>query len=345
MYADEEGFPYPVIKDELCRKCGKCATVCHERIREKRHPIDCFAAISKSLETRMNSSSGGVFYELSKVVISRGGVVFGAAFDSCWKVKHRSAQSLEELIPLMGSKYVQSEIGDTYAQAKSFLTQDKNVLFSGTPCQISGLLSYLGKPYKKLLTIEVICHGIPSPKIWKDFYNTIRNIGQVTSVSFRDKSAGWRNSMFIVKGDINTLCLTNARNLYMQSFLYNYSIRKSCYNCSFKSGKSGADICLGDFWGIKDCSLDDDKGISAVVIYSQNGLIAFNESCVIKQKRSYQDILTGNNYLEESASKPILRHLFWKKYKSIGLGAFYSADSCFRRHLLLRFLYRIKNGY
>lgn len=342
MGADGEGFLYPVINADLCRECGKCAAVCHDRIHEKRSPIECYAAISGSLDSRMSSSSGGTFYELSKVVISKGGVVFGAAFDPSWKVIHKQAQSLEELCSLKGSKYVQSKIGDAFTEVKSFLIKDRSVLFSGTPCQISGLLSFLGKPYKKLLTVEVICHGVPSPKIWDDYYSAYKNVGEVISVSFRDKSSGWRNSRFTVKSDVSTSSLPNTKSPYMQSFLYNYSIRPSCYDCSFKSGKSGADICLGDFWGIKDCSFDDDKGISAVVIYSQKGLAAFNESCLIKQERSYYEILAGNASLEESSRKPILRHFFWKKYRSIGLDAFYSADSLFRRHLFLRLLYKIK---
>lgn len=169
MSTDEEGFLYPVVDMSVCVGCGLCEKVCPflTELRPKK-PKNTYAAINPNEEERLRSSSGGIFTLLAQETLKAGGVVFGAAFDGDWSVKHIGIENIKELPKLQGSKYVQSKIGNSYKKAKQLLDKDIPVLFSGTTCQIAGLLKYLRKEYEKLLTVDVICHGVPSPRIWQD---------------------------------------------------------------------------------------------------------------------------------------------------------------------------------
>ena len=205
MESDSEGFWYPKVDEDKCIECGLCEKVCPiiNPIKEMDYRIIAFACKNKDNEVRKLSSSGGVFSLLCNYVISKNGVVFGAAFDKEFNVRHMFAETLEECEKFRGSKYVQSKIGDTYIEAKKFLDKGRLVLFSGTPCQISGLESFLMKKYENLIMVDIACHGVPSPLVYKNYIKLLeeKNKSHMNSLSFRDKSTGW--SKYSIKVDFN----------------------------------------------------------------------------------------------------------------------------------------------
>ena len=175
MHEDCEGFLYPQVDESSCIDCGLCEKVCpviHQNASQE--PLSSYIAINPNEEIRLKSSSGGIFTLLAEKIIAEGGVVFGARFDENWDVVHAWTDTIEGLAPLCGSKYVQSRIGNTYNEAKDFLKQGRKVLFSGTPCQIAGLKKFLRKEYANLLTVDFICHGVPSPGVWRRYLSELR---------------------------------------------------------------------------------------------------------------------------------------------------------------------------
>ena len=292
MYSDEQGFLYPKVNLNECIDCHLCEKVCPViNISERRLPEKTFAAWNRNDNIRAKSSSGGVFFALGKRIIEDGGVVFGAKFNDKWEVIHSSTDNVGGLSAFMGSKYVQSHIGNTYKEAEGFLKCGRKVLFSGTPCQITGLRRYLRKDYgSQLLTIDVVCHGVPSPGIWKAYLNTVKqspntekiselqsnssslhNPIVIENISFRDKRLGWENYGIAILyaslkdgSNIESRPLNNnklvkteelferyADNPFMQGFLKDLFLRPSCYKCPTKCGRSHSDITIADFWGIR----------------------------------------------------------------------------------------------
>ena len=286
-----EGFLYPEVDSEICVDCGLCEMACPllSDNTEKRH-IDTYAAINKNDKIRQDSSSGGVFYLLADYVLENDGVVFGAAFDDNFNVRHICIRNKNELYKLQKSKYVQSTIGDSYIKAKTELENGKLVLFTGTPCQISGLLSFLNKKYSNLITQDIICHGVPSPLLWRKYLKSALS-SKPKEIDFRNKSKGWLNYSFVIKCSDLIIDFPFNKNPYMQMFLQNISLRESCYNCKFKSIERASDITLADFWGAQNIlpKMFDDKGTSLVLINSQKGQLYFN---LIKDSLIYLTVST-----------------------------------------------------
>lgn len=263
MRTDEEGFWYPEVNKVECIECGLCEKVCPViNQNEDKRPLKLYAAINPDIEVRQKSSSGGIFSLLAQYILSEEGVVFGARLNNKQEVVHDYCETLEGLSVFRGSKYVQSRIGNSYKQAETFLKAGRKVLFSGTSCQIAGLHKYLRKEYENLLTIDVVCHGVPSPLVWRKYCDEIllkkkgveNTIKQQSAsnirISFRDKSNGWKNYNMLVKNENDILYKECFReNPFMRIFLRNISLRPSCYACPAKSGKSGSDITLADFLG------------------------------------------------------------------------------------------------
>ena len=200
MKKDEEGFLYPIIDKTKCVECGLCERVCPVLNPYDEHlPLSVNTFTHSDESIRMNSSSGGFFTKIAAAIIEQGGVVFGACFDDEWRVVHTYIDKKEKLSLLQGSKYVQSSIGDSYISAKRFLQDGVPVLFTGTSCQIAGLKRFLRKDYDLLYTMDVICHGVPSPLVWKDYLHSISSVSDIESISFRNKSTGWKNYSFSLK--------------------------------------------------------------------------------------------------------------------------------------------------
>lgn len=279
MSTDTEGFLYPSVDNNACINCGLCEKICPEiHLDDEQEPISVLAAINKNESVRLKSSSGGVFYLLAEKFIKDGGVVFGAKFDESWQVVIDYADTLDTVQAFMGSKYVQARTEKAYIDAKKFLQDGRSVLFSGTPCQIAGLKHFLRIEYDNLLTVDIVCHGTPSPKVWDRYLDEVLGeCGKVKELSFRNKTHGWRNFSFkLTYDEMNeTLSIQSpaGKNPYMKAFLKNLILRPSCYDCKFKSGKSHSDITLADFWGIWNVNskMDDDKGTSMVFVNTNKG--------------------------------------------------------------------------
>ena len=277
MIPDEEGFLQPNINKDLCTSCGKCEQVCPVlHPGEPREPVAVYAAKAKDDELRRMSSSGGVFSLLARKILDEGGVVFGAAYEPpTFKVIHKGVFDEKGLDELRGSKYVQSEIGDTYKEAKEYLESGYKVLFSGCPCQIAGLKSFLGKDYDNLLLVDVICHAVPSPKVWQIFLEAQEKLvgERIKKVQPRRKCA-WRSYEIEINfEDKNHKNFSRKFPIWYSIFFKELCCRNSCYQCLFRKFNSGSDISVGDFWGIEyvDSTIDDGKGVSVVVIKSKRG--------------------------------------------------------------------------
>lgn len=314
MYEDDEGFLYPRVDTTRCIDCGKCEKVCPViNQAAPQRPLKVYAAIHPDEAVRHQSSSGGIFTLLAEQTIKDGGVVFGARFDDEWQVVHDYTDTLAGLSAFRGSKYVQSRIGNTYRQAEDFLKQGRKVLFTGTPCQIAGLKRYLHKEYDNLLAVEVICHGAPSPLIWKKHLQEVSQGERITNINFRDKVSGWKTYSITVQGNQGNIHQTPyPKDSFMRGFLSDIYLRPSCYACPAKSGKSGADITLGDFWGIDKISpsIDDNNGCSLVMTISPTAL-TYCQQAKLLSEASYEQALSYNPSIEHSVSIPTNRKFFF----------------------------------
>ena len=283
MSADAEGFLYPELNQDSCIDCGLCSKVCPiNKESTSTTPVSCQAIKSRNEEVRMNSSSGGVFSVLAEHVLQEQGVVYGAALDENFEVRHIEVNSSKQLYMLRGAKYSQSIIGSTFQQAKAHLEHGKKVLFSGTPCQIAGLYAYLQKSYENLICVDIICHGVPSPFVWNEYLKEISPNGLPKHLSFRSKGTGWSRYQYAMKAeykDGSVLCQKNSDNLYLQGMVQDLYLRPSCTSCQFKGFNHPGDITLGDFWGIWNQmpDFDDNRGISAVIVNTDIGLQLLNK--------------------------------------------------------------------
>lgn len=225
MQEDSEGFLYPVVGKDSCIDCDLCSKVCPvlNHIGEASEPKGVYAAKHKDLSTRTLSASGGAFSAAAKELIDRGGVVFGSVFNQDWVAEHKSAESMEEVLPMIGSKYMQSRIEGCYREAERLLKDGREVLFTGTSCQIKGLKLYLRKEYDNLFTADVICHGVPSPKVWRQWLKEEFQ-GKVLSVNFRDKGpSGWNNFHITIESEQGKVSGRVDENAYMRGFLNDLS--------------------------------------------------------------------------------------------------------------------------
>lgn len=296
MQEDREGFLYPKVNESDCIDCGLCEKVCNElHPFERREPLKVLAAINKNEEVRMKSSSGGIFHLLAEKTVSEGGVVFGARFDGDWQVVIDYAEDMEGVEAFMGSKYVQARMENAYTDAKRFLQEGRKVLFSGTPCQVAGLHKFLRRQYDNLLTVDFICHGTPSPKVWRMYLDEVcGRIQRISSVEFRNKARGWKDFSFNLRyneGD-NTVSMLSpyTRNHFMKAFLQDIILRPSCYDCKAKGYSSQSDITIADFWGIGKVfpDMDDDKGTGLVFINTEKGAHSLDFSKMEVRATTYE---------------------------------------------------------
>lgn len=275
MEEDDEGFLYPKVYVTDCVDCGLCEKVCPVINRfSSSHVQGSFACFTNDENVRSTSSSGGILHEISKFVFAKGGVMYGACFDEKWEVYHGCADNIVDAVKFRGSKYVQSKIGNVYRDIRSILKKGQKVLFVGTPCQVSGLNHFLQKKYDNLIAIDIVCHSVPSPKVWRYYLNEISNHNPITNVIFRSKKNGWKN--YSIKIDSNNKILVHEgkeQNLYMRGFLADLYTRPSCSACPARNFTSGSDLTIGDFWGCEKYypTLDFDKGSSIVLVNTDKG--------------------------------------------------------------------------
>ena len=256
MECDAEGFRYPTIDKERCSGCSQCKKVCPlntELDSAGAVPL-AYAAYTKDHLLQMQSSSGGIFGEIASMVIRNGGVVCGAAFSDHECVAHIIIDNPGDLRLLQGSKYLQSNVGDSFRQIKQYLDQGRLVLFTGTPCQVEGLLNFLGHEYENLITQDIVCHGVPSAMVWGKYISGLQSsISQeITRINFRDKHQGWKNfSMYFQFSNGLEQRTVFRKDAFMKGFLANLYLRPSCYQCHFKTVSRRSDFTLADFWGVQ----------------------------------------------------------------------------------------------
>lgn len=284
MKPDVLGFLYPETDHEKCVDCGLCEKVC-DFVRtlptssSEPKEIEALAAVNKDSDVLLASQSGGVFPALAKAVISEGGAVYGAAFNEDFTVSHKGSYSLDGCVEFSGSKYVQSDIGDTFRNVRRDLEEGRKVLFSGTPCQVAGLVSYLPEHlHTGLVTVDFICHGVPAPDVWKDYVSYMRRKGDVSAICFRDKSrGGWKEHVeSFVYGDGRKVF----RETFRVMFYKNVMLRHSCSVCPYDISRRKGDLVIGDFWGIDEVlpEIDNNTGISMAIPVSEKGRALLAES-------------------------------------------------------------------
>lgn len=330
LVEDAEGFLYPKVDASVCVDCSLCEKVCPViNQSDERQPQAVYAAINPDSDVRQSSSSGGIFSALADAVLSQGGVVFGVCWDKEWRLVFDYAETLDDLYRFRGSKYLQAHVGDAYIKAEQFLKSGRQVLFTGTACQIAGLKKYLRRDYDNLLAVDVICHGAPSPQVWKKYLDEqLRLIEQergsryqIESINFRDKTVGWKNYNFsiglkVADGKVEYFTQPSSYNIFMRGFLRDFYLRPSCYSCPAKSGKSGSDITLGDFWGINQLKpeIDDDRGISAVMVNTPRGASWLDSLSLEQHSMLYDDVCHYNSALVRSVACPPQRIKFFERY-------------------------------
>ncbi len=273
MKEDEEGFLYPIINKSKCINCKLCEKVC-SNINDSNYNSEAYIAINNSLDELKISSSGGIFYILAKYTIENNGVVFGVTYDEKIDAIHEYATTLEECKKFCGSKYVRSNLENTYIEAKEFLDNGKLVLYTGTACQLSGLKKFLGKEYNNLLLCDILCHANPSPKVFNLYKRNVEKIynKKIKEIKFRSKVTGWKNQTPIIEFEDGEKV---EENTYFNAFVKEMINRLSCYSCVFASKYRVSDFTIADFWGIEkiDENINTYNGVSLLLVNSKKGKI------------------------------------------------------------------------
>ena len=326
MIQDEEGFAYPEIDKNSCVNCHLCEKVCpveHPDYSNNDKP-DVYAVLLKDVEERKKSSSGGAFFAIATFVLNNNGVVIGATMDEMHQVRHIMVESLDELFRLRGSKYVQSELGFIFAQVKDVLTKDKWCYFVGTGCQVAGLKAYLKKDYPKLITSDIVCHGVPSQALFDKHikYLEDRYHDKVVNYYFRDNESWGGCEICEFKNRKPLKNPSYELSPFLYSFMYGMTFRQSCYNCKFACVPRQGDITLADYWGVKEFfpDIDESHGVSLVLVNTQLGKTVWE---IIKNAFEYysSSISDGAKYngnLVKVASKPAIRDDIYKQIEVLG---------------------------
>ena len=340
LIPDKEGYWYPSVRKDECIDCNLCVKICPViNQNEETTPLDVYAAINKDETVRAKSASGGIFTIVAEKIIKKGGVVFGVKFDEDWNVVFGYTETIEGLNVFRRSKYVQAWLGDSFSEVKTFLKKGRLVLFVGTPCQVAGLRNYLGKEYDNLLLMDLICEGVPSPKVWKRYleeelarqgvktssypHRITKKDCRLKDVSFRNKTFGWKKMSFALtfantsdEGEENTLLSSyiNRDSAYMQAMFQYLDLRPICYKCPFKSCKSHSDITIADYWGINVLhpEMDDDKGTSMVYVNTEKGRFFYDIEQTKYKKTTYEEAFKYNNIVTSSKLHPYREKFFAK---------------------------------
>ena len=274
MRRDREGFDYPVANPDLCISCGKCEDVCPmTHTADSSAPLLTLAARAPQFIEK--SSSGGIFPVLASEVTGQGGTVYGAVLNPDLTVSHTDASDMQGVERMRGSKYVQSELYASFEDVKYELSEGRKVMFTGTPCQIAGLKSYIGKDEPGLILVDCACHGVPGPGLWEKYVKALsEKYGmQINDIRFRAKGRSWRKYDFVISDAEKSVVTPHSKDPYMLLFLQDMTLRPSCYQCPFRKGRSGSDLTLADLWNVSEAApeMDDDRGVSLILVNSEKG--------------------------------------------------------------------------
>ncbi len=354
MTPDEEGFAYALADAQRCTGCGLCDRLCPLRAPAAGPggPPEAYAAWARDAAVRAQSSSGGVFTVLARQVLGRGGAVFGAAAQGD-AVAHVCARTEADLAALRGSKNVQSDTGDSFQQAKALLDEGKPVLYTGTPCQIAGLRAYLRRPYDGLVCADILCHGVPSPRVFRAWLRHTGGGAGAQHVRFRDKSKGWkRYRIALRRPDGSEYAVPRRKDPYFVGFMDNLYLRPACHSCPWASTTRVGDVTLGDFWGVarRHPGWDDDGGTSLVLANTQKGA-ALLQACageLILHHCDLADALPGNPPLTQPSPPSPQREAFWRDFERMSfddLARVYMKprkDKSLPRRVASRLLYAVR---
>ena len=325
MEVNAEGFLYPKIAEEKCINCGKCSRTCPLMNQPQVNPMaEARVCYARDPEIHSISSSGGIFAVLAEAILAEGGAVFGAVFDENMQVCHQMAEDNRGLALLQQTKYVQSIVGNTYADAEDALRRGRKVLFSGTPCQIAGLKSYLGSDHENLLTIDLICHGVPSPGIWARYLQELTDGRPLKAVTFRNKQKGIRDvTLDYTLTDGQMIQEKYADSLYIKGFIQNLYLRPSCHECPFKGKLRCSDLTIGDFWGAKEYlpHMEHRNGVSAVLVHSAKGKMWLGRcaDALVMETTAIEKATVWNESLLKPAIPSPNRSSFWQDLDSVPL--------------------------
>jgi coenzyme F420-reducing hydrogenase beta subunit len=339
MVTDNEGFDFPLIHTSECIDCRKCENVC-PMINSADFYNDSiplvYASWNRDKDTRFNSSSGGIFTALASDIIDRGGIVYGVAYDQDMVVCHIGIEKKEDIKKLQGSKYVQSNIGKIYSDVKLKLNAGMEVLFSGTPCQVAGLKNFIGRMDENLITCDLLCHGVPSPQLFKEYIQFLeqKTNEKIVDYKFRDKRNEWGfNNRVAIFENGNEKILRGQDDTYIYGFANCFSLRNSCYNCKYTRLERVGDVTLGDFWGIGEIEKFDyptKNGVSLLLVNTAKGQVLLRtiEERIILEKRSLEEAKHNRSKLSHPIKKPHNRSVFYKDFSIL------SFDELSKKHLV-----------
>lgn len=326
LIANKEGFLYPEINTDKCTNCGLCERVCPIDVNPRGSVKQTIAAQYQDASV-MNSASGGIFKAVADFVLKQGGYVAGCVFDKSFNAIHILSNSPDEIAKMQGSKYVQSKIGDVYKEVRQKLRDGVPVLFSGTPCQVAGLKGFLMKDYENLITLDLICHGVPSPKLLQEYLDsTYRTKGEVVDFKFRNKQKnGWcsQGSVSVnVNGRIKQKRTTPYTDSYYYYYLANSVSRRCCYSCKYSSTTRVGDITIGDYWNLQNILPDFDcrKGASVALVNTAKGekVIAEIREKLMLQPTTLQQAVDANGNLSAPCEKPGNRDEIYQQIEQYG---------------------------
>lgn len=346
VFYDEYGCIYPQINADECINCEACKRVCPIKHTEKlEQNIKSYVAATVSTDI-MKSASGGVFASFASAILKEDGIVFGCEmeFDNDTLFpKHAQVDDEKQLVKLLGSKYVQSYMGHVYVHIRKLLEQGRTVLFAGTPCQVSALRLFLGKEYNNLLTMDLICHGVPGTKYFQDYLKLLEKKigGKITKIDFRDKSSGWglNGKIYYLKtGKTREKVLFEKESSYYSFFLRQVTYRESCYFCPYAGRKRVGDITIGDYWGVekehpdilyKD-GFDLKKGVSCLLVNTEKGMEALRKfkDGLLLNTTTIDQVATWNNQLNTPSKKSEIRDDVINAYRCSG---YMGVEKCFSK--------------
>lgn len=326
MKEDYKGFKYPEVDMSSCSECSRCNDFCSFSSSYTNNGCepDVYAAKAKDDSVRMTSTSGGMFTALSDAILGDNGAIYGACYSDNFEVVHMRALTKEQRDLMKSSKYVQSELGEIFIEVKKDLDDGRPVLFTGTPCQVSALNGFLNKRYDNLFTVDIICHGVPSNKLWREYLDIIRkkSRSKIAGINFRDKSGGWHKPkmIFDFSPPIDNKRLSFEKSFF-QLFIDNYILRPSCYNCYYANFSRPGDITIADYWGIENVfpEFDDNKGVSLVLVNTDKGNTLFKSiSSELDTVRSSKDkCLQGSLVCKPPELVKSAR--LWRYYRKTGI--------------------------
>ena len=330
---DEEGFEHPSIQQNKCVDCGLCKEICPiNNPPTLTSPLQVYSGWAKNEDLRLSSSSGGAFSVLAMPGLQRGGVVCGVTLNKDMPAEHIFVETETDLYKLRGSKYVQSRVGDSYKQVKRILLQGREVLFSGTPCQIAGLRNYLHCDYDNLITVDLICHGVPSPKVfddWKVWFKRSFALKDITKINFRSKKTSWIFFHLAVIGHTKKDEVFGYEGKYyedawLRGFLRDYFLRPSCHQCKFTKIERCSDFTIADWWGYSGDSVQDKdyerKGVSLLLCNTTKANALFDKDIKASfefKERTLEEAKKTNLSLSKPFAIPSTRDAFWKDYHSM----------------------------